>query len=112
MYLYLIYFQSRLTSESWFDNWVVEGLDRLAHIEDLETVEVAARSRVIPEVVPFLVPEAHDQQIVAIGEREVDEVSELSEKASVGSLPDSSSSSSSSSSSQSEVQDNTIQVTG
>ena len=89
---------------------MVEGLDRLADIEHLETVEVAARSRVIPEVVPFLVPEAHDQQIVAIGEREVDEVSELSEKASVGSLPDSSSSSSS----QSEVQpqDNTIQVTG
>ena len=88
---------------------MVDGLDRLADIEDVETVEVGARSRVIPEVVPFLVPEAHDQQIVVIGEREVDEVSELSEKASVGSLPDSSSSSSSSSS-QSEVQDNTIQV--
>ena len=83
---------------------MVDGLDRLADIEDVETVEVGARSRVIPEVVPFLVPEAHDQQIVVIGEREVDEVSELSEKASVGSFPDSSSSS------QSEVQDNTIQV--
>ena len=80
-------------------------MDRLADIEDVETVEVGARSRVIPEVVPFLVPEAHDQQIVVIGEREVDEVSELSEQASVGSLP-------SSSSSQSEVQDDTIQVMG
>ena len=78
-------------------------MDRLADIDDVE-VEVGPKSRVIPEVVPFLVPEAHDQQIVAIGEREVDEVSEISEKASVGSLPDSSSSS------QSEVQDDTIQV--
>ena len=86
---------------------MVEGVDRLADIEDVE-VEVGARSRVIPEVVPFLVPEAHNQQIVVIGEREVDEVSELSEQALVGSLP----SSSSSSSSQSEVQDNTIQVNG
>ena len=69
-------------------------MDRLADIEDVETtVEVGARSRVIPEVVPFLVPEAHDQQIVVIGGREVDEVSELSEQASVGSLPSSSSSS-------------------
>ena len=77
-------------------------------IEDVETtVEVGARSRVIPEVVPFLVPEAHDQQIVVIGGREVDEVSELSEQDSVGSLP---SSSSSSSSSQNEAQDNTIRV--
>ena len=107
-----MYFKSRLTSESWFDNWVVEGVDRLADVEDVETtVEVGARSRVIPEVVPFLVPEAHDQQIVVIGEREVDEVSELSEKALVGSLP-SSSSSSLSASSQNEVQDNTIQVVG
>ena len=89
---------------------MVEGVDRLADIEDVETVEIGARSRVIPEVVPFLVPEAHDQQIVVIGEREVDEVSELSEKASVGSLPGSSSSSSSCG--QSEVQDNTIQVMG
>ena len=86
---------------------MVEGVDRLADIEDVE-VEVGARSRVIPEVVPFLVPEAHDQQIVVIGERELDEVSELSEQALVGSLP----SSSYSSSSQSEVQDNTIQVNG
>merc|ERR1719234_1697776 len=60
----------RLTSESWFDNWVVEGVDRLADIDDVE-VEVGAKSRVIPEVVPFLVPEAHDQQIVVIGGREV-----------------------------------------
>ena len=86
---------------------MVAWVDRLADIEDVE-VEVGARSRVIPEVVPFLVPEAHDQQIVVIGEREVDEVSELSEQALAGSLP----SSYSSSSSQSEVQDNTIQVMG
>ena len=76
-------------------------MERLADVEDVE-VEVGARSRVIPEVVPFLVPEAHDNQIVVIGEKEVDEVSELSEKASVGSIP---------SSSEDEVQDNTIQVT-
>ena len=76
-------------------------MERLADVEDVE-VEVGARSRVIPEVVPFLVPEAHDHQIVVIGEKEVDEVSELSEKASVGSIP---------SSSEDEVQDNTIQVT-
>ena len=86
---------------------MVEGVDRLADIEDVE-VEVGARSRVIPEVVPFLVPEAQDQQIVVIGERELDEVSELSEQALVWSLP----SSSYSSSSQSEVQDDTIQVSG
>ena len=76
-------------------------MERLADVEDVE-VEVGARSRVIPEVVPFLVPEAHSHQIVVIGEKELDEVSELSEKASVGSIP---------SSSEDEVQDNTIQVT-
>ena len=93
-----------MTSEFWFDNWLVEGVEANADIEDLEMEALPRSRRVIPEVVPFLVPEAHDQQIVVIGEREVDEVSELSEKASVGSFPDSSSSS------QSEVQDNTIQV--
>ena len=60
-----------MTSEFWFDNWLVEGVEANADIEDLEMEALPRRRRVIPEVVPFLVPEAHNQQIVVIGERQV-----------------------------------------
>ena len=60
-----------MTSEFWFDNWLVEGVEANADIEDLEMEALPRSRRVIPEVVPFLVPEAHNQQIVVIGERQV-----------------------------------------
>ena len=60
-----------MTSEFWFDNWLVEGVEANADIEDLEMESLPRSRRVIPEVVPFLVPEAHDQQIVVIGEQQV-----------------------------------------
>ena len=50
---------------------MVEGVEANADIEDLEVEALPRSSRVIPEVVPFLVPEAHQQQIVVIGERQV-----------------------------------------
>ena len=50
---------------------MVEGVEANADIEDLEVEALPRSSRVIPEVVPFLVPEAHHQQIVVIGERQV-----------------------------------------
>ena len=75
-----------MTSESWFDNWAVEGVDTLADIEDVE-VQVRAVSRVIPTLVPFLVPETNNQQIEVIGERDEDEVPEISVQALDGSPP-------------------------
>ena len=54
---------------------MVEGVEANADIEDLEVEALPRSSRVIPEVVPFLVPEAHHQQIVVIGERQVGLVS-------------------------------------
>ena len=50
---------------------MVEGVEANADIEDIEVEALPRSSRVIPEVVPFLVPEAHQQQIVVIGERQV-----------------------------------------
>ena len=50
---------------------MVEGVEANADVEDLEVEALPRSSRVIPEVVPFLVPEAHQQQIVVIGERQV-----------------------------------------
>ena len=77
----------RLTSTSWPDNWVVEGVDRFEEQE----VRGEERRRIIPEVVPFLVPTAHAASAVVIGGREVDEVSELSEQSTTGSITYSSS---------------------
>ena len=84
----------------WGDNWQVEGISQF---QEQGLAEEARRQRVIPEVVPFLVPQASGQALAVIGGREVDEVSELSEQSGQGSLDFSTSGSSL-------RQDDTIQV--
>ena len=84
----------------WGDNWQVEGI---SHFQEQGLAEEARRQRVIPEVVPFLVPQASGQALAVIGGRELDEVSELSEQSGQGSLDFSTSGSSLG-------QDDTIQV--
>lgn len=90
----------KVGSATWGDNWLVQGVDKF---EEQEAISEERPKRIIPEVVPFLVPWASGDISATIGEKETDQVSELSEQETVGSIAFSTSDSS-------QPEDDTIQV--
>ena len=69
---------SVLKSQTWGDNWVVEGVTKFEDQVYLDAADVVSS----PKVVPFLIPSSEDARVI-IGDRDLDNVSELSEKMSV-----------------------------
>ena len=69
-----------LRSQTWGDNWEVEGITKFEDQVFLDAAEVMSP----PKVVPFLIPSSGDIRVV-IGDRDMVDLSELSEKMSVSS---------------------------
>jgi hypothetical protein len=97
-----------LAPGSWDDNWRVHGLTTF---EDQTMFWDTQRRRVIPEVVPFLVPQGLREPGVCIGGQQIDQVSELSEQSDAASeFSELSSSSLSSAGEEQRRPDDTIEV--